>query len=390
MPRLVFLCVILSLCIVAEAQDSKLGGPLPLQVVYVMDGSTITTYDIDPQTLQAKQVGTLLMAPANFPSITTGLNGHYLYYSAEGETGPHGTNRRLLVYATDQNGAPQNPPVQEIGTTNSGQLLFLPNTNFLYLITTVAEPNLYTLYTIWRYLVDPATGKLSQPQAEATYNLPTDGSAEYCGIGFVGSNTSGTELYDEVGCSTHDSDFATYYERTINLQTGALGPDQEIYAWNNGDSGGTYVQFVRNLLFVFDSPNDFQQGINSVDIYGVATGTQPPIVQCAVGMLEACGYSGGVAHPSGKYVFMGISPDLTQIEKVELTEKKIVDTGNYIPYSLSAFSPDGSIVYSYSFANPGYILEIYGFDVATSNVTPGGGIFVPSGLDPYFVAERYQ
>ena len=109
-------------------------------------------------------------------------------------------------------------------------------------------------------------------------------------------------------------------------------------------------------------------------------------------MLQACGYASGVAHPSGKYIFMEISGDTTQIDKLDLGAKKIVDTSHYIPYRfLGVFSPDGTIAYAdnYTYGTNYYYVEIYGFDVATSNVTPGGVIYIPSSLDPFFVAQRY-
>jgi hypothetical protein len=105
-------------------------------------------------------------------------------------------------------------------------------------------------------------------------------------------------------------------------------------------------------------------------------------------MLEACGNATGVAHPSGKYVFMQISPDTTQIERVELGQHKIVDTGNYFPYQLGRLSPDGSLLYGYRYQSPGYILQIYGFNQSTSAVTQGGQIYAPD-YGPYVAAERY-
>jgi hypothetical protein len=73
-----------------------------------------------------------------------------------------------------------------------------------------------------------------------------------------------------------------------------------------------------------------------------------------------------------------------------LNQKKIVDTGNYIPYQFGQFSPDGTLVYGIYNSNPGYYIEIFAFNTATSAVTTNGYfIGVPSGLDSYFVAERY-
>jgi hypothetical protein len=55
------------------------------------------------------------------------------------------------------------------------------------------------------------------------------------------------------------------------------------------------------------------------------------------------------------------------------------------------FSPDGTIAYADNsiYGTNYYYVEIYGFDVATSSVTPGGVIYIPNLLDPFFVAQRY-
>jgi hypothetical protein len=79
-----------------------------------------------------------------------------------------------------------------------------------------------------------------------------------------------------------------------------------------------------------------------------------------------------------------------QIDKVELSQKKIVDTGNYIPYQFGQFSPDGTLVYGIYNSSPGYYIEIFGFNVSTSAVmTNGYVISVSSAADSYFVAQRF-
>jgi hypothetical protein len=107
---------------------------------------------------------------------------------------------------------------------------------------------------------------------------------------------------------------------------------------------------VGDLMFDFVNPNNYRQGINSVNsvnIYPRKPNTTKPLLQCTASMLQACGYAGGFAHPSGKYIFMEISQDTTQIDKVELGAKKIVDTSHYIPYRFfGVFSPDGTIAYA--------------------------------------------
>jgi hypothetical protein len=149
-----------------------------------------------------------------------------------------------------------------------------------------------------------------------------EGTTE-CYVQLYGFNSSASELYDAVGCIGHDGETITYNQRILNSQTGALGPDAQIYSWTNGNEGYEDVQFVGNLMFDFVTPNGFQQGVNSVNIYPRVPNTSQPLVQCTASMLEACGYAGGVAHPSGKYIFMGITGDTVQIERVELNQKKL-------------------------------------------------------------------
>lgn len=68
-----------------------------VQVVYVVDGSTVTTYNIDPQTFNPTQVGTLTVGAATYPYILTSPNGHFLYYIAYDDTSVSGWVRGLRV-----------------------------------------------------------------------------------------------------------------------------------------------------------------------------------------------------------------------------------------------------------------------------------------------------
>jgi hypothetical protein len=296
------------------------------------------------------------------------------------------------VYATDGNGVPKMPATEVLNANAVYSLEIDPKANFAYLVYAYPSGTYNTLYEIERFVVDPGTGKISQPQIEAKYRLSNGAEGTtYCGLSILGFNPAGSKLYDEVACGAHGGNNATYYERTLNLQTGALGPDTQIYSWSNGTEGYESVSFIANLMFDFVSPNNYQQGVNSLNIYPVVTNTSNPLVQCTAQMLEACGYGSGAAiHPSGKYVFMAISPDSAQIDQVDLSQKKIVDTGNFIPYRFGQFSPDGTVVYGIYNPGPGYYIEIFGFNAATSAVTTAGFyISVPSWMDPYFVTERY-
>jgi hypothetical protein len=109
-------------------------------------------------------------------------------------------------------------------------------------------------------------------------------------------------------------------------------------------------------------------------------------------MLYACGNAGGAkVHSSGQYLFMELAQGqqtTTEIDRVDLNQKEIGNTGNLIPLAVQQFSPDGTLVYAQKYARPAYFIEIYGFDVSTGAVTAGGAISVPNVLNSYFVAER--
>jgi hypothetical protein len=75
-------------------------------------------------------------------------------------------------------------------------------------------------------------------------------------------------------------------------------------------------------MFDFVNPNSYQQRINCVNVYPLKPNTSKRMLQCTASMLQACGYAGGVAHPSGKFIFMEISQETTQIDKVELGQRK--------------------------------------------------------------------
>jgi len=355
-----------------------------------MAGTTIVTYDVDPQTLNPTQVGSVtvpnaVVNPDVNPSLIAAPNDHFIYYIGYVSQ----SQQRLWVFATDSTGSPQLPAVQGINVENLNGLQVDPKANFCHAVFQGLGNN-YSLTTPWyirRYVVDPASGKLSQSQLEARYALGNgaEGTA-FCGLSLLGFKASGASLYDEVQCSAHGT-IATYNERTVSLTTGALGDDVEVYSWSNGNSGFESVQFVADRLFDFVVPFDYAEGYDSVNIYPVMPSSSTPMLTCTAAMLEACGSSVGFAHPSGKYVFMAIASDLTQIDKVELSQKKIVDSSNYVPYWVTQFSPDGTLVYGIASVYSTDQLMIDGFNVATSEVTPGGYIYLPSTYEGFLTAE---
>lgn len=252
--------------------------------------------------------------------------------------------------------------------------------------------------TIHRFLINPYKGTISGSAIEGKYTLMNI-SGYSCSVSLTGFNSNATELYDQVYCETHEGPYANFYERTVNSTTGALGPDVQIYAWgSDGNGSSEAVQFVGNRMFDFvypDYPNP-----DSINIYPAVPNTSKPEVQCTSAMLAACGAPNGeVAHPSGQYLFIGNSSgSATQIEKIDYSEKKFVDTGNKLPSTFNGygppFSPDGTLAFTGINTSSGYDLQANAFNVSTSQVKTGAQLSVGSSgpyniPDAYFTATRF-
>lgn len=197
-----------------------------VEVVYVAQGTSILTYDVDPQTLTFTQVGSLAISgAATFGGLVPSPNDHFVYVMAADSA----QTMHLYVYATDANGALQSPPTQTLDSKNLQSAQVDPSASFLYAIYgTPTSTGNQTTYSIHRYVVDPSTGAISQSTVEGKYTLNT--FAGYtCNVTITGFNAAATELYDVVYCETHEGPYANYYERTVDATTGALGPGPDLF-----------------------------------------------------------------------------------------------------------------------------------------------------------------
>jgi|CZKJ01.1.fsa_nt_gi hypothetical protein len=377
---------------IARGNQSLPAGTPPsstVQVLYVVDNSVLTTYNVDPQTFQATAVGTTTMPKAKYASIVTSPNGQFLYYFANPTY--YSGHQKLYVFDTDATGVPASTPVQG---TNANQLIGVainPAGTFFYSVAVgTTGPHLTTNYAIVRNMIDPANGSLTQPVTEATYTLDSDAGGNDCYFEILGFNPAGTTLYDGILCSgPHGSGSETFNERSVDLQTGALGTDQQAYTFSYyAGSGYVGVQFENNLLFTFAS--FFNQGPNAstVQIYQTQPLSTTPLVNCAASMLAICGnYGSARAHPSGEYVFLGGANYQTDIAQVDLTTQQLVQI-NTVPSNVEQLSPDGSVIYG---DNPDNAeIRIAGFNATNGAVKLGGSILLPHVIDDYWIAaERY-
>jgi hypothetical protein len=394
MRRCFAFLVLLSLCCLAFAQNesdpinSSSPSSAAIQVVYVIDNATLTTYNVNPQTLQAAEAGTLTLPESVYPQIQASPNGKFLYYTTFENYSQQG--QKLYVYQTNASGVPNSTPVQTLSVTRLGSLVIDPVSNFIYAEFAGPQGSEDTPYAIERYVMDPATGKISQPVVEAKYSLASSEGGLFCSLSVMNVNPAGTELYDGIPCSNPFGEQAAFNERAINTSTGALGPDVQIYSWNNDETGSTQSDyFVRSLLFDFVD-NYGETDANQVNIYPIQPNVTTPVIYCGTDQFAPCGdFIDALVHPSAQYVFLTDPSSTTYIGQVNLSSRQIVPESGSIPYEVQEFSPDGTIAYGANDVNGALDIEIYGFNAATGAVTQGGTISVPSDLDSWTTAERY-
>jgi hypothetical protein len=158
-----------------------------------------------------------------------------------------------------------------------------------------------------------------------------------------------------------------YYTLPVNQATGSLSAGTEIFSWGISTGlGFDRVDFTPKNLIDFSVPNDYDIGINSVNVYPLSGGPTP-LFTCDASMLEACGYGLDMqVDPLGKFIFLQTSADNTQETRLESGAKRIVSTPYYLPYTLQTFSPDDTLIYARpNSSNPPFFYPIYTFDSLT-------------------------
>jgi len=346
------------------------------EVAYLLDGSTVHTYDIDRSTGNPTEQGSgVTIDSVSNTVFLPSSNDHFIYV-----TGYDTSNVEWLwVYATDSTGVPQLPAVQALNLTDGGLTTydFVINTNgtLAYAAESMYTAQYYALAKISKFDVDPTTGivtKASKPAATYPKNGPCSPPAE--AIFYVyGFNPGGTELYDVWDCNyPYANDSANYYKRSINPTTGVLGPDKQFFSWLDQNEGQDVVNITPSSLVYFSIPNNTSYGMNSVNVYSLAGQLQ---FSCTASMLEACGYGlWNFVDPAGKFDLLEVAYDLTDITTIDRAAKKLVDTDNYVPGTFIGFALDDALIYTQqaNVSNP-WVYPIYVFNPNTGAVTYTGG-----------------
>ena len=366
----------------AIAQDSP--GAMSVEVVYMLNGATLQTYNIDRQAgLPTEQGSAINLFPARAPSysdwaiVRPSADGRFLYVTG----GDSEAAANLWVYATDANGVPQLPAVQELnfgeGQNYIEEFEISPNRKLAYALQSTYDSQGELLAQLRKFVVDPDTGMvLEDPKPVIQYrtNLNCTYSGDTSWLSLLGFNHDGTEMYEAWVCYIfHEGGtIANYYSRTVDPSTGAVGPDKFLVSGDGAFEVGNVVNITPTSIVDF-AWWDYAQGYNSIIVYGLNGG--PPLFTCNAAALEACGYAfTSAVDPSGQWLFLQTSADSTQVTRIDFAGKQIVNTDYYLEGVVQGFSPDNSFIYTQdtSFSDP-WMYDVYTFDPKTGAVQYTGG-----------------
>lgn len=348
----------------------------PIEVLYIQQNNELLTYDVDPLTLQGELVGQPFSLPAGeyyYVRVFPSSNDHFIYVLA----GEQLNQMSLYLYGTDDSGVPQAPAVQTLGPAPISDFAIDPDGRFAYWIEyNTNSQTTETAYEMRLFNVDASTGKLTEsPQVQVSL-APNF----WCSLIFQGFDPNGAEMQYAVWCSPPAFTYgATYYERSVNQQTGQLGAASAIFSFYDGTAVNTdTVGFGRRDILDLRVRNTEP----SMEIYALSGGA--PLIRCDSAMLAQCGEASSYRQDvTGEWLFLSVSP-WEDLVKVDLTNRRIEDTGYSLPEQGLSFTPDDRILYG----GPYGTVQIYGFDAKSGTVTTGGQIPLPPNVVNSFMAVR--
>jgi len=341
--------------------SSPLSAPLSApsgEILYVVDNVSVTTYAIDPGTLEPSVAGGsvgLLSTSSSLLQFVPSPDDHFLYVLwSDNQQQEH-----LSTYATDVSGVPQIPPLQVLNVSSLSQLNIHPSGEFGYAMQSDNSTATY-ISTLLLFHIKPSGIPQPVPDAQGIYGPALMPTLLY------GVNPEGTQLYLE----SEDANGPMYWERTVNGQTGTLAVDVLLLRPPIRDS----VVLGATLII------DYQNALDCswpryVNVFPNKPDPLQPLIQCASAMLSACGTATNVQlDPSGNYLFL-TDPASRQVRvgSINLPENAVTDTGNFLPFTAQtpgfAFSPDGTLVYALLATD--FSLHIFRFDQTSGNLVEG-------------------
>jgi hypothetical protein len=387
-------CLLLLVCATTFAQSEN-QATTPVDVLYLVTNNTIQTYNVDPSYGNATLYGTLTVpAPSNsYPVFVPGANDHYIYVWCM--CGTEGTD--LQVYATDSNGAPQAPPIQAVEfKTTFWNFVIDPNGTLAYATQPLQNSSQESEYGIRAFALSPRTGILTVLPSLSAVEYPPAG--EFCSqsnpfsdpiFSLNGFNLNGTQLIDDWRCSGYDDWTGYYYTRTVDRQTGALGPDVATVGTSSSEDEYSTVTFTPTSILSFQGEG-FEGGTSGLSVYWPNATLD---FSCDATTFDACIYSGGIAADrTGKFVFFYTDAGATEVARLNMAKQTFEAVGIPLADVINSFSLDDKLIYGWrtSSSNGNYVIPVYVFDPSTGLVTDNGiTITMPNVLTTLVPALRY-
>jgi hypothetical protein len=330
------------------------------EILYVINNGVITTYSIDANSLAAtpvEQPVALVPPPSSLLQFDPSPDDHFVYAVwSDAQNLQH-----LSVFQTDSAGVPQLPATQTLNANSLSQFNMHPSGRFAYMLQVTSSNNQYQA-AIRLFNVQGAGGVLTEnPVAQGSY-----GPAFYWPAFLYGFSPDGGKLYD----TSTDATGSVYLQRPINLNTGVLGADHQLF------SVSTDVGVLIGRVIIGQYQSDSGPGQSYLDIYSNTPNPNHAMIHCTFAILSFCGTATNIQlDRSGHYLFLtDPATQAVHVARINLSQGKISDTGSSMPMTSQtpgfAFSPDGSIVYAMLASDNS--VHFYHFDRATGSLSEGG------------------
>ncbi len=332
------------------------------QVLYVIDNGTVSTYAVDKTALTFTSLGqpVNLIPNGSLVQLVPAPNDDFLYVLWSDA----GNQQHLSVYATDTASIPQTPAVQTLNAPSLYQFNIHRSARFAYMMQ-VSDLGAEYISTVRLFHVNSADGKLREdPKLQGRY-----GPYNVLPASLYGFNNDGTKIY----LSRQNSQGPFYEQRSLNTESGAVGPDVILYrppgGWINSD-----MLVIGKQMMVDD--HRAPGGTGYIDVLPLVPRPRHHLLRCAADMLPACETATNVQiDPAGKYLFLTDPPtQRVHVARIRLDAKKVYDTGNFVPMTAEtpgfAFSPDGTLVYAVLASDSS--MHLYSFNPASGQLIDGG------------------
>jgi hypothetical protein len=325
---------------------------------------SLATYNVDPTTAVAEQVGNpVTVGATNVDPVTVGSQ-HVIYVWDSNE---------VWLFVTNAQGVPRSQPAQHLKFNFAHtvtRFLADPGGKFAYAGMTWVDSKTYNNYAaVVLFTIDQSTGKLTNTgQTVASY-----GPDPYVGLtGFL-FGLSGKRLYASFFNNGPYTCMPGYDYYAVNQTTGQLGPLKALLFANGSCSGPIAIALTDQLTA--NSASCCGRGSGFLSVY--RTGTQK-IIQCGPQNVSLCGDEVAQMNldPASQNVFFGdADTGLTDVEHLDFTNSQLVDTGSSIAGTPPLyFSPDSRLVYASNPSDIGiYAMQSNTGKLGANTTLPDGG-----------------